>query len=92
MSAGRAVPVVAVNLRAATAVTEIGFNLSKFGQELTANSDLQTLRIRQGNIPIDTLTRLSPLLERLSGQLTSAYDAVHRLPHALLVAPIRGGR
>ena len=89
VNAGRAVPVVAVNLRAATAVTEIGFNLSKLGQELTANSDLQTLRIRQGNIPIDTLTRLSPLLERLSGQLTSAYDAVHRLPHTLLVPPIR---
>ena len=89
--AGRMVPVVAVNLRAATTVASVGLDISRSGQDLAASTDVQTLRMRQGQVPLDTLTRLTPTLESLTRKLTKASGQVHRLPRTLLVPPIRRG-
>lgn len=89
VAAGQLIPIVAVNLRAATTVEGLGLDLSRSGQELAASTDVQTLRIQQGGVPLDTLSRLAPTLQRLATQLTDASAKVHRLPRTLLVPPIR---
>ncbi|MDP9074752.1 MAG: DUF4012 domain-containing protein, partial [Actinomycetota bacterium] len=89
VSAGRVVPVVAVNLRAATALAQVGADLSRSGQELATGTDVQGLRIQQGAVPLNTLSQLTPRLVSLSAQLTDASKRVHRLPRTLLVAPLR---
>jgi UDP-GlcNAc:undecaprenyl-phosphate GlcNAc-1-phosphate transferase len=91
VAAGRVVPVVAVNLRAATTVAGVGLEISRSGQDLAASTDLQTLRMRQGQVPLDTLTSLTPTLDNLTKKLTRASAQVHRLPRTLLVPPIRRG-
>jgi UDP-N-acetylmuramyl pentapeptide phosphotransferase/UDP-N-acetylglucosamine-1-phosphate transferase len=89
VGAGRVVPVVAVNLRAATLLAKIGLNLSRSGDELVTATDVRTLRLRQGTVPVDTVDRLAPRLLALSGLLTRSNLDIHRLPRSLLLPQIR---
>jgi hypothetical protein len=83
------IPVVAVNLRAARVVARIGHELSQSGQELVTGTDVRSLSLQHGTVPLDTLARLAPRLQTLSVKLTRASDEVHRLPRTLLLPQIR---
>jgi len=86
---GRIVPVLAVNLRAATVVADVGVDLSRDGQALATGTDVEALRIQHGTVPVATLAQLAPRLEALSVEVTKSSDAVHRLPRTLLLPEVR---
>ncbi len=89
VAAGRVMPVLAVNLRAATVLAQVGVELSRAGQSLATVTDVQALRVQHGAVPVATLSQLAPRLATLSAQVTEASDDVHRLPRTLLLPPIR---
>ncbi len=89
VGAGRVVPVVAANLRAARVLATVGLELSESGSQLAADGDVQSLRIQRGTVPLDTVTRLAARLKSLDGQLTRSSREVHRLPRTVLLPQVR---
>jgi UDP-N-acetylmuramyl pentapeptide phosphotransferase/UDP-N-acetylglucosamine-1-phosphate transferase len=89
VSAGRVVPVLAVNLRAAVTLTDVGLDLSHSGETLVSQADIQALRLQHGSVPLDSLARLAPRLRALSSELGRSSGMVHRLPRTLLLPEIR---
>ncbi len=89
VAAGGAIPVLAVNLRAATVLASVGVDLSRTGQELATGTDVQALRIQHGSVPVGTLRQLAPRLQSLSVQVSRSSEDVHRLPRTLLLPQIR---
>ena len=89
VAAGRVVPLLAVNLRAASVLANVGADLSRDGEVLATDTAVQTLRIQNGAAPVATLTQLAPRLELLTSDLARASAAIHRLPQTVLVSPIR---
>jgi hypothetical protein len=80
---------VAVNLHAARVLARIGQELSRSGQELVTGTDVRSLSLQHGTVPLDALARLAPRLQTLTVQLTSASEEVHRLARTLLLPQIR---
>jgi UDP-GlcNAc:undecaprenyl-phosphate GlcNAc-1-phosphate transferase len=89
VSAGRVIPVLAVNLRAASDLATIGLQLSRSGQELVSGADVNIFLLQHGTVPVDSMARLAPRLRELGRQLASASDEVQRIPRTLLLPPIR---
>jgi UDP-GlcNAc:undecaprenyl-phosphate GlcNAc-1-phosphate transferase len=89
VSLGRVVPVVAVNLRAARVLAQVGWDLSGSSERLAAESQIQALPLRQGTADVAALGRLAPQLSAVSAELKDSAGTIHRLPRTLLVPPVR---
>ena len=76
LSGGLLIPGLASNLRAARTLADIGLDLARAGEDVTAAVDPSTLEVVDGRLPVEEVRRVTPALGRGAVALE---DALARL-------------
>ncbi len=86
-----ALPIVGPNVHAARELADIGSDLARAGETLTASVDPDKLRIVDGRIPLEEVAAVEPKLEEASTILVDARDRLADLQPGYLLDPISDG-
>lgn len=85
---GRAVPVLAENLRAARELSDGGRDLAAAGVDLTHASNTR-LQVADGTVRIDEVRRLTPSVDSAEGLVRRVLGVVNGLHRPFLIGPVR---
>ncbi len=85
---GLLVPVVGANLNAARELSDIGAELARAGQALTASVDPDSLRIVDGRVPLEAVAAVEPKLTEAADLLVDSKARLDELNRTFLVDQI----
>ena len=81
-------PVVGHNVRAADIMVSSAASAARDGSDIAVDADVQALTVQDGRLDLDWVQALSRPLDRVTGVLASADDALGRADNAWLIPPL----